>query len=197
MHDDEKVVIGVAGAICSGKTVVSKIFRQLGAHYISADKIGWHVLPDIADELKERFGEHMMNGATIDRKKLRDIVFANNDNVAFLNQLSHPRLVKKLIDAVTQMDAGIIVVDAALLFEWPRVLDVVDYPILVVAHEQLQKERAVRQGMDEKTFQRILRAQKYRALMKKKAAYIIENNGTLDELREKCQEIYREIQRDC
>jgi len=197
MHDDEKVVIGVAGAICSGKTVVSKIFRQLGAHYISADKIGWHVLPDIADELKERFGEHMMNGATIDRKKLRDIVFANNDNVAFLNQLSHPRLVKKLIDAVTQMDAGIIVVDAALLFEWPRVLDVVDYPILVVAHEQLQKERAVRQGMDEKTFQRILRAQKYRALMKKKAAYIIENNGTLDELSEKCQEIYREIQRDC
>lgn len=197
MHDNEKVVIGVAGAICSGKTVVSNIFRQLGAHYISADKIGWHVLPEIADELKERFGEHIMNGATIDRKKLRDIVFANNDNVAFLNQLSHPRLVKKLISAIAQMNAGIVVVDAALLFEWPRILDVVDYPILIVAHEQLQKKRAVRQGMDEKTFQRILHAQKYRALMKKKAAYIIENNDTLDELREKCQEIYREIQRDC
>ena len=138
-----------------------------------------------------------MNGAVIDRKKLRDIVFANNDNVAFLNQLSHPRLLKRLISAVARMSAGIVVVDAALLFEWPRVLDVVDYPILIVAHEQLQKERAVKQGMDENTFQRILHAQKYRTLMKKKAAYIIENNGTLDELREKCEEIYREIQRDC
>ncbi len=197
MHDKEKVVIGVAGAICSGKTVVSKIFRRLGAHYISADKIGWQVLPDIADELKERFGEHIMNGATIDRKKLRDIVFANNDNVAFLNQLSHPRLVRKLISAVGQMSAGVVVVDAALLFEWPRVLDVVDCPILIVADEQLQKERAIKQGMDENTFERILRAQKHRALMKKKAAYIIENNGTLNELREKCEEIYKEIQRDC
>lgn len=197
MHDKEKVVIGVAGAICSGKTVVSKIFRRLGAHYISADKIGWQVLPDIADELKERFGEHIMNGATIDRKKLRDIVFANNDNVAFLNQLSHPRLVRKLISAVGQMSAGVVVVDAALLFEWPRVLDVVDCPILIVADEQLQKERAIKQGMDENTFERILRAQKHQALMKKKAAYIIENNGTLNELREKCEEIYKEIQRDC
>lgn len=197
MRGNEKVVIGVAGAICSGKTVVSKIFQQLGAHYISADKIGWQVLPDIADELKERFGEDIMSGMTIDRKKLRDIVFANNDNVAFLNQLSHPRLVKRLIETVARMSKGIVVVDAALLFEWPRVLDIVDYPILIVAQEHRQRERAVTQGMDETTFERILQAQKYRALMKEKAAYVIENNGTMDELKKKCEEIYQEIQRDC
>jgi dephospho-CoA kinase len=197
MHSNGKVVIGVAGAICSGKTVVSKLFQQLGAYYISADKIGWQVLPDIADELKERFGECIMNGAAIDRKKLRDIVFASNDNVAFLNQLSHPRLVQKLIKEVADANERIVVVDAALLFEWPRVLDIVDYPIVVVAQEQLQNERAVKQGMDQKTFKRILHAQKYRTLMKKKAAYIIENNGSLDELTEKIEGIYREIQRDC
>jgi dephospho-CoA kinase len=197
MHDNAKIVIGVAGAICSGKTVVSKIFQHLGAHYISADEIGWQVLPALTDELKERFGECIMDGATIDRKKLRDIVFANNDNVAFLNQLSHPRLVKRLIQAVAEVSAGIVVVDAALLFEWPRVLDVIDYPILIVADEQLQRERAVKQGMEENAFHSILHAQKDRTFVKKKAAYIIENNGSLDELREKCRAIYREIQRDC
>jgi dephospho-CoA kinase len=197
MHDNEKVVIGVAGAVCSGKTVVSKIFQQLGAYYISADMIGWQVLPDIADELKERFGEDIMNGGTIDRRKLRDIVFADDDNVAFLNQLSHPRLVPKLIEAIADATARIVVVDAALLFEWPRVLDVVDVPILVVAREQLQKERAVTERMDEMTFQRILHVQRGPTLSEKKAAYVIENNGTLDELRERCEEIYQEIQRDC
>ncbi|KPK73705.1 hypothetical protein AMJ87_00850 [candidate division WOR_3 bacterium SM23_60] len=197
MHDKEKVVIGVAGAVCSGKTVVSRIFQQLGAYYISADMIGWQVLPDIADELKERFGEDIMNGGTIDRRKLRDIVFADDDNVAFLNQLSHPRLVSKLIEAIADATARIVVVDAALLFEWPRVLDVVDVPILIVAHEQLQKERAVTEGMDEMTFKRILHAQMDQMLTQKKAAYVIENNGTLDELRERCEEIYQEIQRDC
>lgn len=197
MHDNEKVVIGVAGAVCSGKTVVSKIFQQLGAYYISADMIGWQVLPDIADELKERFGEDIMNGGTIDRRKLRDIVFADDDNVAFLNRLSHPRLVPKLIKAIADATARIVVVDAALLFEWPRVLDVVDVPILVVAREQLQKERAVTERMDEMTFQRILHVQRGPTLSEKKATYVIENNGTLDELRERCEEIYQEIQRDC
>lgn len=197
MHDNEKVVIGVAGAVCSGKTVVSKIFQQLGAYYISADMIGWHVLPDIADELKERFGDDIMNGGTIDRRKLRDIVFADDDNVAFLNRLSHPRLVPRLIEAIADAPTRIVVVDAALLFEWPRILDVVDVPILVVAREQLQKERAVTERMDEMTFQRILHVQRGPTLSEKKAAYVIENNGTLDELRERCEEIYQEIQRDC
>lgn len=197
MHENGRIIIGVAGAICSGKTIVSKIFEELGAHYISADKIGWHVLPEIADELKERFGENIMTGATVDRKKLRDIVFSSNDNVAFLNQLSHPRLVKKLIEAIEQIRAGIIVVDAALLFEWPRVLDIVDYPMLVIASGHLKKERAMKQCMDEDTFSKIQRAQKHRELMKKKAAYVIENNGTFDELREQCTTIFKEIQRDC
>jgi dephospho-CoA kinase len=197
MHENGRVIIGVAGAICSGKTIVSKIFEELGAHYVSADKIGWQVLPEITDELRERFGENIMTGTTVDRKKLRDIVFSSNDNVAFLNQLSHPRLVKELIARIEEIRTGIVVVDAALLFEWPRVLDIVDHPMLVTASEHVKKERAMKQCMDEDTFSKIQRAQKHRELMKKKAAYVIENNGTFDELREQCTKIFKEIQSDC
>ena len=77
MHHGNKVIIGVGGTVGSGKTLVGRIFEELGAHYISADEIGWEVLSDITGELKERFGEIIMDGDIIDKKKLRGVVFLN------------------------------------------------------------------------------------------------------------------------
>ena len=100
MRHGDKVMIGVGGNIGSGKTEVSRIFEDLGAHYISADEIGWEVLPEIIDKLKQRFGKVIIRGDTIDREKLRSIVFLNQKNLDYLNRLSHPILVEKILKKV-------------------------------------------------------------------------------------------------
>jgi dephospho-CoA kinase len=197
MHHEDRLIIGVGGHIGTGKTTTCKIFEDLGAHYISADEIGWEVLPDIADALEKRFGKIIMKKTAIDKKKLRDIVFSKKEHLQFLNRLSHPHLVKKILERLEKIKSGVVVIDAALLFDLPGVYERVDYPILVTADDTRKQERARAKGIDSVLFQKILDAQQSEQAMKQKAKYIIKNNGTMDALKEQCQTIYEEICNDC
>lgn len=193
MHGGKKIIIGIGGTIGSGKTMVSMIFKELGAHYISADKVGWQVLPEIADKIKKRFGDAVMSGDAVDKKKLRTFVFSSRRNLDYLNTLSHPHLIKRIIEMTKNAEAEIVVIDAALLFNWPEIYQFVDYPILVVSNDRLKEERVLRKGIDKKLFRMILQCQKSETEMSKQARYIIRNNGTADELKEQCLNIYKEI----
>lgn len=192
-----KVVIGVAGNIGSGKTTVAKIFQSLGMRYISADRIGKNVLPEIADQLKSHFGKDIFSRGKIDRKKLRSIVFSNQKSLKILNNLSHPRLIEKIKKKIDSIDYGMVVIDAALLFDWPELLKKVDYPILVKAATDIKKKRAQKRGIPKKTFYSILENQKKESEMAKAAKYVIENNGTLRQLKRQCLKIVKELKNDC
>jgi dephospho-CoA kinase len=197
MHHGDKVIIGVGGNIGSGKTLVSKIFEELGAQYISADEIGWEVLPDIADELKERFGSIIIDRDIIDKEKLRSIVFSNQKNLDYLNGLSHPVLVKKLLKKIEEIKSKVIVIDAALIFDWPELMQVVDYPILVVSDNKVKEGRVMKRGINKLLFRQILESQKSEADMLKLAKFVIKNNSTVDILKAQCQDIYKEIENGC
>jgi len=190
-------VIGVGGNIGSGKTTVSQIFREFGAHCISADEIGWRVLPEIKEKLKENFGAQIFTKDTVDRKKLREVAFRSKENLRILNSLSHPILIKNLVTELKKIKSGMVVIDAALLFDWPEVYKMVDFPILVRAKKSLMRKRALQRGIDEKIFNQILTTQKSENEMAQMARYIIVNNGTLAVLRKKCQKIFEEMKNDC
>lgn len=193
----EKIVIGIGGKVGTGKTTVGKIFHSFGAHYISADEIGWEVLPEIAEGLKKRFGKMIMAGDKIAKEKLREIVFSDIKNLGFLNSLSHPRLIKKILARIKKIKSGVMVIDAALLFDWDEIYKRVDYPILVVADERVMTQRARVKGINKKTFQRIISMQKSVPEMARRAKFIIKNSGTLLFLTRKCQKIYKRIEDDC
>jgi dephospho-CoA kinase len=197
MRRGSKVVIGVAGNIGAGKTTVSKIFEELGAQYISADEIGWAILPKTADVLQKRFGEEIMQDHDINKEKLREMVFSDIENLEFLNRVSHPILTKKIIERMSDIESGMIVVDAALLFDWPDVCKLVDYAILVTARRDRMLARAKRKGISERLFEKIVSRQKSEKEMAAQASHVIRNDGTIDELRKKCQEIYQRIRDDC
>jgi dephospho-CoA kinase len=197
MRSGQKVVIGVGGRIGTGKTTVAKIFSDLGAQYISADEIGWDVLPEITDVLKNEFGEGIMLGGKIDKQKLRDLVFSGAHNLEFLNRVSHPILTKRIIEKTEDVRFGVVVIDAALLFDWPEVCEIVDYSILVRARREIMLARAKAKGISEHLFEKIVSTQKDEREMMAKASYVIENNGTMAELKEKCQKIYEEINDGC
>ncbi len=191
------MIVGVSGNIGSGKTLVSKMFEELGAHYISADEIGWETLPEIAHLLRQQFGATIMNGDTVDKRKLRNTVFSNRENLDYLNRLSHPILIEKMLRRVEEIESGVVVIDAALLFDWPEIVEVVDFPILVIADKKQKQERAAKKGIDKQLFESILEYQKNDNEAVGQVKFIINNNGTLDALRVQCQNIYREIKNDC
>jgi dephospho-CoA kinase len=193
----EKKVIGVGGGIGSGKTTVSEILAEFGARYISADEIGWEVLADIKDELKNKFGNEIMKDNDIDRKKLRSVVFSEREHLRTLNAMSHPLLKERLLRRIDAVTHRIVVVDAALLFEWPDVLDHIDVPILVTADDRHKERRAREKGIERDKFQNIQNMQQRDQEMKAYARYVITNNGTLDDLRKRCRTIYKEIVNDC
>ncbi|MGB9720498.1 MAG: dephospho-CoA kinase [bacterium] len=192
-----KVVIGVGGNIGSGKTTVARIFQGYGMKYISADQIGWSVLPGIADELKNKFGNAVFSGSKIDRSKLRNLVFSHPQYLKTLNKLSHPRLLKKIYEELNNTHSRSIVIDAALLFSWPALLRKIDCPILVRANKILKRKRALQRGISRKMFEKILNTQQTEPEMSRKAKYIIKNNGTLLHLRKQCQKIFKELKNDC
>jgi dephospho-CoA kinase len=197
MRRGTKIVIGVGGNVGAGKTAVAEIFKDLGAEYISADAIGWEVLPEIGTILRDEFGSQIMNGMDIDKKKLRELVFSDSEKLMFLNRISHPILVKKILHRIEGVKSDVLVIDAALLFEWDDVYDVIDYPILVTADRDKKVVRARAKGIGEELFEKISAMQEDDEEMATRARYVIENNGTIDELREKCSKIYGEISNDC
>ncbi|MGB3342222.1 MAG: dephospho-CoA kinase [bacterium] len=197
MHREGKIIVGIAGHIGSGKTMVSKFFEDFGAYYISADEIGWEVLIEIKDQLSVEFGASIIDGEKIDRKKLRDMVFSSNEKLTTLNELSHPLLKKKILERINNITSGMIVIDAALLFDWPEILNELDYSILVSSADDKKEERALKNGIDRQLFRKILRFQHNEDEMSKLATYAINNNGTVQELAEQSQRIFEEINNDC
>ncbi len=197
MRPGDKVLIGVGGTIGSGKTLVSKIFQELGAQYVSADELGWEVLPEIRAGLKKRFGERIMKNGTVDRERLREIVFSDQENLDYLNRLSHPLLIKKILKRVEDIEDGIVVIDAALLFDWPAIEEIVDYRILITSDEEVKEERMARKGISRKLFRQILGFQKSDAEVMERAKFVIANNGGIDSLKIQCKDIYRQIKNDC
>ena len=197
MQSGKRIVIGVGGNIGAGKTTVCKIFEALGGKYISADEVGWEVLPQIAKALRKKFGKAIMNGTSIDKRKLRATIFAKRENVESLNRLSHPILIQKIKKRIANIKSGIVIIDAALLYDWPEITHDIDYSILVTAKEELKLKRRVANGLDQHAFLQIRRYQKDDGVLAQRAGFIVNNNGTLAKLRTKCRKIYKEIKDDC
>ncbi len=197
MHGRRRTIIGVGGNIGAGKTTACKFFESLGARYISADRVGWEVLSEIADDLTTKFGGIIMDGKKIDKEKLRTVVFSNKVSLDYLNKLSHPILVKKILKRISMIKTPITIIDAALLFDWPEVLRKVDYTVLVKANAKLKAARARTKGIERDLFEQIMKSQHRDEQMAKKAQFIINNNGDKKKLKRQCEAIYKEIKDDC
>jgi dephospho-CoA kinase len=197
MHPGSRKVVGLVGNVGAGKTAAAEVFIDMGAACISADEIGWEVLPEISMMLQRRFGKEIMSGQKVDKAKLRNLVFADRAKLDYLNRLSHPLLVRKIIEKLSGIDSGVVIIDAALLFDWPEVCALTDHTIVITARDDIRAARAKSKGIDEKMYSMMRSMQMDEKELSKKTDFVISNNGTLDELRKKCERIYRRIENDC
>lgn len=194
-------LVGLTGGIASGKSTVAAILRRLGASIINADELSREVVQpgqDAWNDIIRSFGSDILQeDTTLDRKKLRTIVFDNPEARKKLEAIVHPRvraLAEKRISELAASGSSIIVYEVPLLFEgqihlWLRPV------ILVASNIETQRKRLLeRDHLTELEAQQHLDAQMSLEEKRKLADYIIENDGALEDLEQQVRTVLQKIQ---
>jgi len=194
-------VIGLTGGISSGKSTVSQFLAKLGAVIIDADKVGHEVFKPDSEAWREvvaAFGRQIIttNGA-IDREKLGEIVFSNSEARARLNQIMHHRmynLVKTRLDEYRRQGAGSVVLEAPLLLEagWTSLVD--EVWVATASEATVLKRLRERTGLSEKESLARIRSQLPTEKRVKHADVVINTDCSLEELKAKVKELWKELQ---
>lgn len=192
--------IGLTGGIAGGKSEVAATLRSLGAHVLIADEIsrdqarpGTPVLEELVDE----FGRGVLReDGTLDRGGLGRIVFADPARLSRLNEITHPPLVEAILremeDLERERSEGVLVVDAALILDWDMA-DAFDLVVAVRAPLEARIERLVRGGLTESEARARIEVQISDDRFAKAADVMIDNDGSLEDLRVKVSELWRRV----
>ena len=193
-------LIGLTGGIASGKSTVATILKQLGAAVINADELSREVVQPgkgAWKEIVETFGANVLQSdKTLDRKKLRTMVFDNPEARKQLEAIIHPKvraLAEEKIRELAAAGRSIIVYEVPLLFEgqlhhWLR-------PVILVAcdiNTQRQRLRD-RDQLTNTEAQQHIDAQMSLEEKRKLADYVIENNGNIEELEQQVKSVLESI----
>jgi dephospho-CoA kinase len=184
------VVIGLTGGIASGKSVVSQILGEQGAVVIDADKVGHEAYvrgTGCYDAVVEAFGRDVVGpDGEIDRKALGGKVFGNAAERKRLERIVWPWMRTTMdlrLGALRASGAPVVVLEAAVLIEaeW---IPLVDQVWLVTVPPAVARERIVqRNGLTAEQADARIAAQLTNEERAQHAQVIIDNSGTLDELR--------------
>jgi len=112
-----RIVIGLTGLYCSGKSFIESIFIENGYQTIDLDRIGHIALNKQKSIIAERFGNHVItDDGTINRKVLGGVVFGDKNKLALLNSIVHPVMIEMVNDIIRNSSKKVII-NGALLFE--------------------------------------------------------------------------------
>jgi dephospho-CoA kinase len=193
--------VGLTGGIASGKSTVSAILADLGAVVIDADQLAREVVakgtPGLA-QVVEAFGEEILTEhGELDRPRMGEIVFADEEKRRVLEGIIHPLVFERTVELEESAPAGAVVVhDIPLLAESGRA-DGFDAVLVVDASRDLQVERMVRdRGWRTEDADARIAAQATREQRRAIATYLIDNTGTLAELRARVHAVYDDLLKD-
>ncbi len=189
-------IIGITGGIGTGKSTVLNILKNdFNAYVIEADKVAKDVTKKGQSAytlILEAFGNDILSGdGEIDRKKLGDLVFNDPSKLDTLNEITHGKVrehIENTIDEVrTTKSHDLIVIEAALLIEcgYKTICDVMWY---VTADKEIRLSRLERsRGISKDRALAVMANQSDENFYKNNSDVIINNNGDLNELREKVE----------
>ncbi|MFB4307641.1 dephospho-CoA kinase [Actinomadura sp. GTD37] len=192
--------VGLTGGIGSGKSEVSARLNERGAVVIDADKIAREVVevgaPGLAAVVAE-FGEDvLLPSGALDREKVGRVVFADAGRLAALNAIVHPLVGERMRELMDAAPAGAVVVyDVPLLAE-NGLAPMYDEVVVVDAPEESQLDRLTsRRGMAEEDARARMANQASRADRRAVATHVIDNSGTLDDLKAQVDALWEALAR--
>ncbi len=195
------LTIGLTGGIGSGKSTVAKMLADLGAPSFDADKVGHNIYsPDgpAYHDVIAAFGNGIVApDGTIDRKKLGPIVFGDPAQLKRLEAIVHPKMFQRMGEMVAEMRArGVkapIVIEAAILIEahWQPLFD--EIWLVVAPRDKVIERIEAERGLKPEQTEARIRAQLSDEERRRHASLVIDNSGTIEQLRVTVNSLWREL----
>jgi len=190
--------VGLTGGVAAGKSSVSTMLGELGAIVVDADLLARQVVargtPGLA-AVVAAFGPDVVGAdGALDRARLGSIVFADPSRRAALEAIVHPLVRARAAEIEGAAPTGALVVhDIPLLVETGQAGDF-DAVLVVDVPEELQLRRAMEErGWSEDEARARMSAQASRAERLAAATYVVDNSGTLEDLRQRVTEVFDEL----
>ena len=196
-----RLLLGVTGSIATGKSVVARMLEELGAPVIDSDVLSREVVEPgkpAYQDIVSFFGEQVLSeDKTLDREKLREIVFRNMEKRKKLESFTHPRILEAYFEQLERLSQRkeplIIQFVVPLLIEvhWQAMFD---HLLMVYAPEEVQLKRLMaRDGISEELAMKIIRSQMSVEEKKGYCDLVVDNSGSLADTRKQVEEVWLKL----
>ena len=191
------VKVGLTGGIGSGKTTVSNFLLEYGIPVYNSDSQGKKLMNtnlELINDIVNIFGESVYNNGVLNTNLLSSIVFSDPEKIKQLNNLVHPKVAEDFNQWVGKNNnQPILIKEAAILIESGAYLNM-DKIILVISKKSNRIKRVSKR--DNSDFESIEKRINFQLTDDEKiqyADYIIENNSSLDDLKNEVLRVINEI----
>ena len=193
--------IGLTGGIASGKSTVAAMFVELGARLIDTDVIARQAVAPggpVLQRIIDAFGPGILNAnGELDRPRLRRHIFKDREDRKRLNAIVHPAVaaeVEAALDRIGRDDPKVVaLVDVPLLFE-TNTQNRYKAVVVVYVPPEVQVQRLMeRDSVSKEAAEQSLEAQMPLEEKRKKAQFVVDNSGTLQETRNQVQAVWQTL----
>lgn len=192
------MIIGLTGSIGVGKSEVLKILKELSYNTVDLDSISHEILKldYVKKELCDNFSSDILINNEIDRSKLADIVFKDNEKIKKLNNIMHPKIIGEMEKIIKHNVFDILIIEVPLLFEL-NLEKYFDNIIVVYADPKIQLKRVIKRNNINKT-EALSRINTQMDIMQKasKTKYIIYNETSMDDLKKNVIKTMDELKKE-
>jgi dephospho-CoA kinase len=190
-------VIALTGGIGCGKSLAAQYFAELGALVIDADQLARAAIErgsDGFDEVVALFGDSILRDGNIDRRALGELIFKDPKARAALEGIIHPFVRREFEEAVASLKGDdVLVYEIPLLFE-SKSQDRFDLVVTVESELENRIARLRDRGMHISEIEGRIAAQATREQRIEIADFLIENDGSEDELLRQVENIWDSLQ---
>lgn len=190
------LIVGLTGGIGSGKSTVACFFEELGIEVVDADLLAREVVEPgttALGKITERFGTDLNDSnGKLKRSKLREIIFDDPEQKAWLEELLHPLIAELTKSRLAACTSAYCILASPLLLETEQ-HKFTDRILVIDVSEQTQLQRtSQRDGSDASLIESIIASQLGRRERLQRADDIIDNDNDIDGLRTRVAEIHEQ-----
>jgi len=177
------LTIGLTGGIAAGKSEALAAFSRLGAATLSSDAVVHQLLDSepLLGRLVERWGAEVAPGGKVDRNRIGELVFADPDQLTWLEQQIHPLVGERIAGWLVALptETEVAVIEVPLLFE-SGMEGAFDTTVAIVTADEVRRERAAARGhalVDEREARQLAQDEKA-----ERAEHAVANDGSVEDL---------------
>lgn len=192
------LIVGLTGSIGMGKTTVSGLFKELKVPVFDVDACVHELYNGEAVPLLRDLHADIVVDNKVDLVKLSALIMQNSDLLTKLEKIIHPAVQQKrkiFIEKAKAAQTNWVLIDIPLLYE-TNAQEQFDYIIVVSATSAIQRSRVLaRPNMSEQKFELLLKRQLADAEKRKRADFIIDNSGSIEQTTLKVKELFCKLNR--